>query len=133
MRARPGPGLLATAAARQPDPQAECVRVGGATHRGPWQRGPELGRFVVVGGPGQGKHSWQFFANCTSAILKDQPRRGYRAATQDALDLFVAQCRAADLDSPCCPALPIRIVLVSVRLTAKPSRGDFSLCIRETA
>jgi hypothetical protein len=114
MRARPGPGLLAdllehASQILKPSACASDVPLTEA-HR---KRGPEPGRFVIVGGPGQGKSTLgQFLCQLyRAAILNDQPRTGISRTTQDALDLFIAQCRAADLDLPVARRFPIRIVL----------------------
>ena len=100
MQPRPGPGLLADLlqhASQILKPSVCASEVPRIEAHG--KRGPEPGRFVVVGGPGQGKSTLgQFLCQLyRAAILKDQPRTRISRATQDALDLFVAQCRAATI------------------------------------
>jgi hypothetical protein len=113
-RARPGPGLLADLLqhASQILKPSVCMADVPLTeaHR---KRGPEPGRFVIVGGPGQGKSTLgQFLCQLyRAAILKDQPRTRMSRATQDALDAFLAQSRAAGLDLPAARRFPIRIIL----------------------
>ena len=102
MQPRPGPGLLADLlqhASQILKPSVCASEVPRIEAHG--KRGPEPGRFVVVGGPGQGKSTLgQFLCQLyRAAILKDQPRTRISRTTQDALDLFVAQCSAAILIS----------------------------------
>ena len=113
-RVRPGPGLLADLlqhASQILKPSACTSDVPLTEAHG--KRGPEPGRFVIVGGPGQGKSTLgQFLCQLyRAAILKDQPQTRISRTTQDALGLFIAQCRAADLDLPAARRFPIRIVL----------------------
>ena len=114
MRARPGPGLLADLLQHA----GQLLKPSVYTSDGPvieahGKRGPEPGRFLVVGGPGQGKSTLgQFLCQLYRAeILKDQPRTMMPRATQDALDLFLAQSSAAGLDLPTARRFPVRIVL----------------------
>jgi hypothetical protein len=114
MRVRPGTGLLADLLqhASQILKPSVCTSDVPLTEAHS-KRGPEPGHFVIVGGPGQGKSTLgQFLCQLYRAgFLKDQPRTRMSRKTQDALDLFLAQCSAADLDLPTARRFPIRIVL----------------------
>jgi hypothetical protein len=113
-RARPGPGLLADLlqhASQILKPSAYRSNV--PLNEAHGKHEPELGHFVIVGGPGQGKSTLgQFLCQLyRAAILKDQPQTRLSRATQDALALFLAQCRATDLALPAARRFPIRVVL----------------------
>jgi hypothetical protein len=114
MRVRPSPGLLADLLQHA----SQILKPSVYTADGPvieahGKRGPEPGRFVVVGGPGQGKSTLgQFLCQLYRAgILKDQPRTMMPRVTQDALDLFLTQSSSAGLDLSTARRFPIRIVL----------------------
>ncbi len=92
------------AAPSDDDPQDRGVRGDGA---------PELGRFVLVGGPGQGKSTvGQFICQVYRAtILRERPLSALAREAQTTLHLFDEQCQSDRLDLPQVPRFPVRIVL----------------------
>lgn len=74
---------------------------------------PEDGRFVLIGGPGQGKSTLgQFVCQIyRAAILKDRPLETLSETTQDALDTLLDQCRADNIEIPTSRRFPVRIDL----------------------
>lgn len=72
-----------------------------------------LGRFVLVGGPGQGKTTiGQFIAQLfRTAILKDRADWIPVREIQDILDLVSAQCQTENIGLPRARRFPLRIVL----------------------
>lgn len=72
---------------------------------------PEPGRFVVVGGPGQGKTTLgQFLCQLyRAAYLAGRERMS--PETRHALDAFLAQCGADGIEVPTTRRFPVRVVL----------------------
>jgi hypothetical protein len=74
---------------------------------------PVAGRFVLVGGPGQGKTTvGQFICQLhRAALLATRPRSSTTKEVRAALDLIKSQCGADEIDLPVCKRFPFRIVL----------------------
>jgi hypothetical protein len=74
---------------------------------------PQPGRFVIVGGPGQGKSTiGQFICQLyRAAILKDQPPHTISAEARTTLDLIGHQCHADGKGLPTVRRFPVRVVL----------------------
>ena len=84
----------------------------------------EPGRYVLVGGPGQGKSTvGQFLCQLYRAsILEKRPKSQLTAETRLALQAFSRQCEQANIPVPEVRRFPIRVVLD--RFAAEISRGD---------
>lgn len=77
------------------------------------QSSKQPGRFVIVGGPGQGKSTVSQFV-CQlyrAAILKDQPPHTIGAETFTALNLFLQQCVVDRMELPSARRFPVKVVL----------------------
>lgn len=74
---------------------------------------PEPGRFVIVGGPGQGKSTvGQFVCQLyRAAILGSQPRSKIAPEVGNALSAFVEQCQMDKVSLPTARRFPVRVVL----------------------
>ena len=74
---------------------------------------PEDGRFVLIGGPGQGKSTLgQFVCQLyRAAILRDRPRETLSENCLDALETLLEQCRIDKTPQPSCRRFPVRIDL----------------------
>ena len=74
---------------------------------------PEPGRFVLVGGPGQGKSTvGQFVCQLyRAAILDSQSKDQMMPEVRDALRNFTAQCEKDNILLPMARRFPIRIIL----------------------
>jgi hypothetical protein len=74
---------------------------------------PEPGRFVLIGGPGQGKTTvGQFICQLfRAAILKKRPQHLFAPEVRQALNLIEDQCCSAGIQLPPAPRFPIRIAL----------------------
>lgn len=74
---------------------------------------PEPGRFVLIGGPGQGKTTLgQFICQLfRTAILKNRPQNTLTPEVRAALDEIIAACSSQGLDMPKARRFPLRIVL----------------------
>ena len=74
--------------------------------------GPEPSRYVVLGGPGQGKSTLgQFLAQLYRAALLKDRRGGLEVEKARGLDCFLEQCRTAEITLPEARRFPIRIEL----------------------
>jgi hypothetical protein len=73
----------------------------------------ETGRYVIVGGPGQGKSTvGQFVAQLyRAALLTDRPTYTLSYEAQSTLNFFMGQCEAAEVELPLVRRFPIRVVL----------------------
>jgi hypothetical protein len=74
---------------------------------------PVAGRFVLVGGPGQGKTTVSQFV-CQlhrAALLNECPRSLLAPEVQTALELIQAQCTSDATELPTCRRFPFRITL----------------------
>lgn len=71
------------------------------------------GRFVVVGGPGQGKSTLgQFICQLhRAAILRDRPTHSLIMEATTTLNHIQQQCQACGVDLPAARRFPVRIVL----------------------
>lgn len=71
------------------------------------------GRFVIVGGPGQGKSTIsQFICQLyRAAILKDQPSYVLSSESASTLGSFIQQCEMDNLELPVVRRFPFRVVL----------------------
>lgn len=74
---------------------------------------PEPGRFVLIGGPGQGKTTiGQFMCQLfRAAILKKRPQHSFAPEVSQALGLIEDQCCSAGIQLPLAPRFPILITL----------------------
>jgi hypothetical protein len=74
---------------------------------------PEPGRFVIVGGPGQGKSTvGQFLCQLyRAAILRDLPERNLERDTLDGIRKLTRECAEAGMALPATQRFPVRIVL----------------------
>ena len=74
---------------------------------------PDPGRFVIVGGPGQGKSTiGQFLCQLYRAsILGEQPHNKVTREARAVLEMLSAQCRTAGIELPAVRRFPIRVVL----------------------
>jgi hypothetical protein len=102
--------LLRTAAERlDPESQGKQFMQGNRPEHFPRR---EPGRFVLIGGPGQGKTTFgQFICQLfRAAILKD---KGFALAaeTRQALAVIEAQCQKESITIPTARRFPVRIVL----------------------
>jgi hypothetical protein len=92
-------------------------------------QGPQPGRYVLVGGPGQGKTTVGQFA-CQLfrvALLQDRPRHILPPEVHEPLSALQEQCRASTLlEPPKARRFPIRVVL-SEFATALNADRDLSL------
>lgn len=71
------------------------------------------GRFVLVGGPGQGKSTvGQFLCQLYRvSLLTDRPPHQLSPEAREALGLFTQQCVSSDLPLPLARRFPVRVVL----------------------
>ena len=92
---------------------------------------PEPGRFVIIGGPGQGKTTiGQFICQLfRTAILKKRPQHLFPSEVRQALQLGEAQCHSAGIQLPSAPRFPIRIALsdLAAKLASKEATQINSL------
>lgn len=74
---------------------------------------PERGRYVLVGGPGQGKSTVaQFLSQIyRAAILKDSPSHSIIPEAHSVLELIQQQCHTYGISMPSARRFPVRIVL----------------------
>jgi hypothetical protein len=74
---------------------------------------PEPGRFVLLGGPGQGKTTaGQFLCQLfRSSILRQRAKSTRTPEVQQVLQTIEKQCKQESIDYPCVQRFPIRIVL----------------------
>ncbi len=82
------------------------------------------GRFVIVGGPGQGKSTvGQFLCQLhRAAILSDRPSHKLSRESEEALAAFRVDCEATGTDLPLARRFPIRVVMD--RFAAALARGE---------
>jgi Fe-S-cluster formation regulator IscX/YfhJ len=92
---------------------------------------PERGRFVLIGGPGQGKTTiGQFICQLfRTAILKKRPRHLLAYEVRQTLKQVENLCRDTDIWLPSVPRFPIRILLsdFAAQLASKESNQVSSL------
>ena len=74
---------------------------------------PRVGRYVLIGGPGQGKTTvGQFICQIyRSSIITRRPPESVDADTLRAIDLIRQHCKNEGIDWPSVPRFPFRIVL----------------------
>ena len=74
---------------------------------------PQRGRFVLIGGPGQGKTTvGQFICQLfRTAILKHKPEFSLGPEVRQAINIIISQCGSEDFDLPGSRRFPIRVVL----------------------
>jgi ABC-type oligopeptide transport system ATPase subunit len=74
---------------------------------------PEDGRFVLIGGPGQGKSTLgQYLCQLyRAAILKDRPRSKLSEEATTALDAIVDQCTQDKVELPSARRFPVKVDL----------------------
>ena len=88
---------------------------------------PEAGRFVLIGGPGQGKSTvGQFICQLFRAsLLRGKPEHSLEYDVRQALRVILTQCESEQFDLPTARRFPIRIELNSFakELASKESPG----------
>jgi hypothetical protein len=89
------------------------TRQGPAMTGGQDDLGARVGRYVLVGGPGQGKTTiGQFICQLFRvATLAQKPRKGLSGDVREAMDEIQAQCDAERISIPVVRRFPIRVVL----------------------
>ena len=94
------------------DPQSLASNTNGQRPRDR-HSSPMRGRFVLIGGPGQGKTTvGQFICQIFRAsIISRRPQALLSAETQRALSLISNHCQEEDIDLSLVPRFPFRIVL----------------------
>lgn len=104
-------GMLAVAAECL-DPKSLSAHAIGQSPK-PRESSPTRGRFVLIGGPGQGKSTvGQFICQIFRAsILSRRPKALLSAETSRALSLIESHCQEEDIDFALVPRFPFRIVL----------------------
>ncbi|MFZ1745756.1 MAG: hypothetical protein WAU17_07535, partial [Nitrospirales bacterium] len=94
----------------------------------PREKFSEPGRFVLIGGPGQGKTTvGQFICQLFRAsILKDRPAASNSPEVTQALQLIEHQCGSEEIELPLVKRFPVRIVLneFAVALESTSNRSN---------
>ncbi|HEV7893761.1 MAG TPA: hypothetical protein VGP08_24305 [Pyrinomonadaceae bacterium] len=105
---------LLEVASQRLDPQS-LTPVRGARDEVGGSPAPEVGRFVLIGGPGQGKSTvGQFVCQLFRAsLLKDRPQHLLEIDVRQALRVILTQCESEQFDLPTARRFPIRIELNS--------------------
>jgi hypothetical protein len=87
------------------------------------------GRFVLIGGPGQGKTTLgQFTCQVFRAsILRDRPGKTLSAEVRRALSGILQQCASEGIDLPATRRFPIRVILSEFADALERTNGALSL------
>jgi len=119
---------IVTSASERLDPGSASRRSAGPIEAQDPVRGrPEPGRFVLIGGPGQGKTTvGQFVCQLfRTALLADRPPHLLSLEVKAALENIKRQCVSEERQLPKARRFPVRIVLSEFAATLK-QRGDDS-------
>jgi hypothetical protein len=86
---------------------------------------PELGRFVLVGGPGQGKStSAQYLCQVYRVALLADGHKPLSQECHNAVHLIQRHCKAEELPSPTARRFPVRVVLSDFAKELASDRPD---------
>jgi hypothetical protein len=92
--------------------QDSSVPRGESTVQSPATAEPDYGRFVLIGGPGQGKSTTaQYLCQVYRTALLHDRSRSLSPECQSALNLISRHCKTENLPSPGARRFPIRVVL----------------------
>ena len=124
-------GEVVSLARERLDPASTSERRTAQEGEGPQRKGPEPGRVVLVGGPGQGKTTvGQFVCQLfRAALLRDRQQHLLSPETRQALEGVLHLCQQEKVEVPRGRRFPERIVLAefAAALKAAPEQHPMSL------